>query len=261
MRNLHQSARGLWRPLLVGVLFAAFTLAVYAALSRRASRITELVVEIQPTPTGLFFIQRQDVERRLDAGPQGVLIGENIEAVRLEPLERFLRRDPFVAEADLYTGYDGRLHVTIRQREPLLRVHHRRGPDYYLGPGGEVLPLSKHDVARVPVLTGDVPPFADAAADSLAIDAFALARRLGDDALLGALVEQIEVKDGVYTLVPKLGSAVVTLGTLEDLDDKLARLHTFLRGAVPEVGWDAYHSIDLTYDKQVVCRKKTTPSA
>ncbi len=249
--RLAKPLRYLW----VACAFVALTYLAYAALTHQAGNVTEVVVEIQPTPDGLFLIQGLDVEKRLDAGPQGALIGQTVENIAYEPLERFLEQDPFIDKADLYTGFDGKLHVTIEQKRPLLRIHHRTGADYYLGPQGEVLPLSKHDVARVPVLTGEVPSFVEAASDTLAIEAFVLAQRLAEDKLLSALIEQIELRNGSYILVPKLGSAVVTLGTLENLDEKLDRYITFLRGAVPQVGWEAYTNIDLSFAGQVVCRK------
>lgn len=255
MKHQLRSA-GPWRYFAVALLFGAFTLAAYAALTRRASRVTDVVVAIQPTSDGHFLIQGQDVAKRLDAGPGGALIGRPVTELAYASLESLLLLDPFVAAADLYTGFDGKLHVEIEQTEPVLRVHLRRGQDYYLGPGGEVLPLSKHDVARVPVLTGRVPTFEEAAADTLAIEAYILAEAIGRDELLGPLIEQIELTGDGYVLVPKLGSATVLLGDLSDLSGKLERLGAFYRGVAPATGWDAYQRIDLRYDGQLVCRRR-----
>jgi len=255
MKQPLRSARP-WSYLAVALLFAGFTFAVFAALTRHAGHVTDVVVEVQPTPEGLFLIESKDIEQRLDAGPQGALLGQTIKDLALEDLERFLELDPFVADADLYTGFDGNLHVTILQNEPILRVHNRRGTDYYIGPGGDVLPLSKHDVSRVPVLTGQVANFEDAVADSTALEAFVLADALRSDDLLHGLIEQIELKEGAYTLIPKLGTAAIKVGDLDNLDNKLHRLRIFLRGALPEVGWEAYSHIDLSYAGQVVCRKR-----
>lgn len=254
MKHQLQSTR-LWRQLLMALGFGAFTLAAFAALTRQSSRVTDVVVEIQPTSEGLFLIQGSDVTQRLDGGPQGALIGQAINQLAFAPLEQVLEQDPYVQNADLYTGFDGKLHVTITQTEPILRVYHRGGQDYYIGPTGEVLPLSKRDVARVPVLTGTVPSFKEAVADSFAIAAYPLAKALHQDELLSALIEQIVVRKGEYTLTPKLGTASIRLGELTNLDNKLDRLHTFLHGVTPELGWDAYRSVDLRYDGQIVCQK------
>lgn len=246
----------LWRYLVVAALLAAFGTIAWSALTAGGEYVRDVVVEIRPTPDGLFLIEAGDVRDRLDAGPHGVLAGQPVGSIAFERLEAFLREDPFVADAELYTGYDGVLRVVVEQKQPVMRVHDRRGADYYVGPGGEILPLSKHDVARVPVLTGEVTPFAEAAADSFALDAFALARAIADDALLAPLIEQVDRRGGEYVLVPKLGTAHFTVGRLEDLDDKLYRLRAFLLGALPEVGWEHYESLDLRYDGQVVAKRR-----
>lgn len=247
---------GPWRQFVLVALVAAFTLAAYAALTRHGGRVIDVVVEIQPTPDGLTFIQGVDVQRRLDSGSDGALIGQVTKDLDLEQLELFLEEDPFVSQADLYVSFDGSLHVSIVQNEPLLRVHHRTGSDYYLGPKGEILPLSKHSVARVPVLTGDVRPFKLAVRDSVAMEVYRLAVALSKDELYHPLIEQIEVRNGSYTLVPKFGTASVTLGSLDHLEEKLARFKTYLKVGAPEVGWEVYENIDLSYAKQVICRKR-----
>lgn len=245
-----------WRYLVVASLLCAFGIVAVNALTAGGEFVRDVAVEIRPTPDGLFLIEAADVRDRLDAGPQGVLAGQPVGAIAFDRLEAFLRRDPFVAHAELYTGYDGVLRVVIEQKQPVMRVHDRRGADYYVGPAGEVLPLSKHDVARVPVMTGDVRPFAEAAADSFALDAFALASALAGDALLAPLIEQVDRRGGEYVLVPKLGSARFAVGDLEDLDDKLHRLRAFLLGALPEVGWEHYETLDLRYGGQVVAKRR-----
>ena len=240
------------RRMFIGFLVAAFTFAAYAGFTRLGNRVVDVVVDIQPTPTGNFLIEGSDVIKRLDAGPQGVLIGQSIDKLELSALENFLRRDPFVADADIYTAFDGKINVFVTQCQPILRVHHRTGQDYYLGPNGEVLPLSKHDFARVPVLTGDVPSFKEAIADSLTLEAFVLAKAIYEDKLLSALIEQIDFRRGEYYLVPKMGAADITIGNLNNLDKKLKKLNAYIQGVLPEKGWEAYENIDLRYSKQVI---------
>jgi len=238
--------------MMVGALVASFAFAGYAGFTRLSNRVVDVVVEIQPTPTGNFLIEGSDIQKRLDAGPHGALIGQSIDKLKLALLEQFLLEDPFVADADIYTGFDGKLNVRITQCQPILRVHHRTGNDYYLGPHGEVLPLSKHDFARVPVLTGDVPSFKEAIADSFALEVFVLAKAINEDELFSALIEQIDYRRGDYILVPKLGAADITLGSLDDLDKKLHKLKAYIQGVIPSKGWDAYENVDLRYHKQVI---------
>lgn len=237
------------RATLVATLAAVFALAAYTFSGTRAARLTRLAIEIAPTTEGLFLIRTKDLERRLDDGPYGALTGTPIGELDVRAVEAYLEADPFVAAAEVYLGHDGTAHVTVRQHDPILRVHDRGGADYYLAPDGTVLPLSKHAVARVPVLTGAVPGFEAAARDSTPIPAHALAVAVAADPLLRALTEQIDVSPaGEYTLVPKLGTGRFVLGDLRGLDDKLRRLRAFVDGVYPEKGWDYYRRVDLRYD-------------
>ena len=237
---------------LVSVAAVGVAILAYSLMGSATERLAEVVIEIAPTNQGLFLIQTKDVERRLDDGPFAPLTGKAIEKVDVAALEDYLEADPFVASAEVYARYDGTVHVSLVQYDPILRVHHRGGADYYVSPEGTVLPLSKHAVARVPVLTGEVPGFEEAARDSVPIEAHALAAAIAADELLAPLVEQVDLRDGEYTLIPKLGTARFVLGPLDKLDDKLHRLRTFVFGVFPEHGWDYYGRVDLRFDKQAI---------
>ena len=245
-------SRGPWRYAFAGALFVTFGIACFAALTRQGARVIDVAVEVTPSRDGTFFIEGSDVVERLDAGPYGALVGQSVDALDLQALERFVEADPFVQKADLHTDFEGRLRVSVEQATPVLRVHDRRGADYYYADDGSVLPLSKRGAARVPVLTGDVRPFARALADSTAAEPYVLARALAADELYGPLIEQIEMRDGAYTLVPKLGRTSYLLGDLTDLPGKLHRLRAFLETVTPQAGFDAYRRVDLRYDGQVV---------
>ena len=236
------------RATLVSCAAVALALIAYALTGASGARLERVAIAIAPTADGLFLIHTKDVERRLDDGPFGPLTGQDISDVDVRALEAYLAEDPFVASAEVYVRYDGTIHVDLVQYEPILRVHDRGGADYYVSPEGTVLPLSKHAVARVAVLTGEVPAFGDAARDSLPIDAHALAIAIAADPLLAPLIEQIALDGGEYTLIPKLGSGQFVLGTLDGLDAKLDRLRAFVTGVYPEKGWDYYGRVDLRYD-------------
>ena len=76
-------------------------------------------------------------------------------------------------------------------------------------------------------------------------------------------VEQISVStnsDNEYTitLIPRIGHHTINLGTIDNFENKLARLHTFYEKALPTIGWDKYTTINLEYDGQIICKKTKT---
>ena len=56
-------------------------------------------------------------------------------------------------------------------------------------------------------------------------------------------------------LIPRSGDFVVNFGTLENASIKLDKLRTFYDNGLAHLGWERYKSIDVRYNKQVICRE------
>ena len=56
-------------------------------------------------------------------------------------------------------------------------------------------------------------------------------------------------------LIPRSGNFVVDFGTLDNASDKLDKLRTFYDNGLAHLGWERYKSIDVRYNKQVICRE------
>lgn len=56
-------------------------------------------------------------------------------------------------------------------------------------------------------------------------------------------------------LIPRSGDFTILFGTLEDGKAKLKKLQKFYEEGLARVGWNEYKTIDIRYDKQVVCTK------
>ena len=56
-------------------------------------------------------------------------------------------------------------------------------------------------------------------------------------------------------LIPRSGDFVIEFGTLADSEEKLAKLEQFYDKGLPRIGWGLYKTIDVRYDKQIICKK------
>ena len=56
-------------------------------------------------------------------------------------------------------------------------------------------------------------------------------------------------------LVPRMGSHTVIFGSPDDAEEKLAKLLTFYRRGLRNIGWEEYRTINVKYKEQVVCTK------
>lgn len=56
-------------------------------------------------------------------------------------------------------------------------------------------------------------------------------------------------------LVPRSGDFIIEFGTLENGEEKLSKLEKFYDEGLSSIGWNEYKTIDVRYDKQVICTK------
>lgn len=54
-------------------------------------------------------------------------------------------------------------------------------------------------------------------------------------------------------LVPRSGDFIIEFGTLENREEKLAKLQNFYDDGLSRVGWNRYKVVDVRYKKQVIC--------
>ena len=220
---------------------------------------------------GMHFIDKEALRQEVVKGT-GPVIGTAIDKVDETGIERRLRSIPCVAEADVYHTMDGVLHVRARQREPIVRVVNADGSGFYIDKEGWTMPLSTNYTARVLVVTGQLAePFASCApvnvatgTDSLGLHTrsraiHGMAFTLLEDPLWNALFTQAVMDaDGDITLIPTVGMMRVRIGDGSKLTARLEKLRTFFAEGIPQVDWRRYSAVDLRFDDQVVCTKRST---
>ncbi|MBK9600132.1 MAG: hypothetical protein IPO60_17875 [Flavobacteriales bacterium] len=232
--------------------------------------VRDIAVELD-MGSGVHFIDTDALRQEVIKGA-GPVIGTPIDKVDETGIEQRLRAISCVAEADVYHTMDGVLHVKARQREPIVRVVNADGTGFYIDKGGWTMPLNPNYTARVLVVTGQLAePFSKcdpvnvaAGNDSLAEHTHsraihAMARSLMADPLWNAMCTQAVVdSDGDITLIPNVGMMRVRVGDGTRLVSRLAKLRTFFSEGIPQTDWRRYSAIDLRFDDQVVCTKRTS---
>lgn len=220
--------------------------------------------------SGMHFIDRDAIQKEVVQGT-GPVIGTPIGEVDETGIEQRLRAIPCIAEADVYHTMDGILHVRARQREPIVRVVNADGSGFYIDKDGWTMPLSENYTARVLVVTGQLAePFAHCnpvnvakGNDSLVLHTHSraihtLARTIKADPLWDALFTQAVVDaEGGIALIPCVGMMRVRVGNGTKLAARLEKLRSYYAQGVPQADWRRYSAIDLRFDDQVVCTKRT----
>ena len=243
----------------VGLIFLSAALVISAIERKDTSLAASVDIDIEPLPDSTWLINDEDIFTSIQRSFGFQMEGLPLSALDVGRLERVLNEDPFILEADVFVDAKNTLHIGIEQREPTLRIIDKNGLNYYLDGSGYKMPLSKHFSARVLVATGNIPPhvpdFLDRKKHVLK-DLFQLKDLILEDDFFNALVEQIYVSNrNNYILIPKIGKQKIILGSMSDIENKLARLKTFYEEAVPYEGWRKYKTINLSFNDQVVCKK------
>ena len=72
-----------------------------------------------------------------------------------------------------------------------------------------------------------------------------------------AEIQQVDgAQDGNIKIVPTFGDHIIEFGNIENYDRKLKKLKTFYVNGLNKIGWGDYKTVNVEYDKQVVCTKE-----
>lgn len=248
-------------------LFSVIAIAIVAIVgiatyfSKKRNDVKEIVVEIKHLVDGTNdLIKEKDVKEIIRRSFEEKVEESKLSRVDVERVERVLEQDPFIENAEAYVDASNQLRIVITQREPICRIIDNSGLNYYIDKSGVKMPPSKYFSARVPVVTGAVPPHIPdflTRKNYVLKDVFDLVQHLEKDVFYRTFFQQIHVDaGGEFTLIPVLGDQKVRIGNLDNLTDKLQRLRVFYEEAMPYEGWRKYSSISVKYKGQIVCKKR-----
>ena len=177
-------------------------------------------------------------------------IGQNMRAVQTEEMEKVLKKQPRVKNAECFKTPSGTVRIEITQREPILRVMNI-GRSYYVDKEGEIMPISSNFTAYVPIATGAVnETFAKG-------PLYHFALFLRKNPFWNAQIEQIHVNyNEEIELIPRVGNQIILLGKFDNYEYKLNKLLSLYKNGFNRTGWNCYREINLKYDNQVICTKK-----
>ena len=196
------------------------------------------------------FVNKMDILKYMNSAninPNGL----SYKNINLHNMEKKIAEIPFVKDAQCYKSPGGLLCVDILQRKPILRIK-TPTQDLYLDSEGSLMNTSTAFSAYVPVLLSEM----TLGKKYLKTEIYEFANYVYNDKFLNSLVEQIYIDaNGNVEMVPRIGSQIVVLGSMEGYQKKMTRLRKLYEKGFSKVGWNKYKKIDLTYDNQAVCTR------
>lgn len=181
-------------------------------------------------------------------------------------IEETLKKSPFVNTAECYKTKEGQVCVSVTQRMPIVRIKGQSGIDYYLDDQGGILPNS-HYTSDLIIATGNINKW------YAQYYITPLSKTIMASDLWSNQIEQINIlSDRGVELVPRMGDHIIFLGYLpqngkhpateKEIDEfvrhKLDRLEKFYRYGLSNAGWNRYDYINIEFDNQIICKKRST---
>ena len=208
------------------------------------------------------FVSPEDVKDWM--ADYGTYLGLRLDSVDLKKVEAVIDGKSSVRKSQAWLTDDGVLHVSITQREPVVRFQGASG-GFYADADGYLFPLQNRHTARVPIVDGALPvklgkgykglPETEKEQQWVA-SIVGLVRYLGARKEWNDLVGQITVrKDGNLVLIPREGTERFVFGTPTDIDAKFGRIRSYYVSVAPNRE-TPYKTVDVRFDGQIICKNK-----
>lgn len=260
----------LWSLLGCAVLISL----AFVSTKQRGVTCTKLSISIDGD-NGNYFIENNDVIQLLndkDKQPVGKLLNE----INTALLENIINSNPYVANAEVFSTLDGVLHITIRQRNPIIQILNNAGESYYIDEDAYLMPISENYTPDVIVASGQITePYTRKKINSISFNPsdsvnkylvpeqlFSIAKYLQTDSVANALFTQIYVNENnEIELVPRIGDHIILIGDAANFKKKVDMLLMLYRKGLNKTGWTQYSSINLKFNNQVICTRKNKQNA
>lgn len=209
------------------------------------------------------FVSEADIKAYLDKY-YGAYIGQRLDSIRLHKVEAILDEQSAILKSEAYVTSDGLLNIRLTQREPVVRFQ-KEGFGFYADRGGLIFPLQENYSTSVPVMDGAVPinitegfkgaPETEKERAWMA-GVVSLVDYMAKTRIWAENIVQMHVEDnGDIVMIPREGKERFIFGDPSGAADKFDRMADYYRYILPEKGEGYYKTVNVKYDKQIVCRK------
>jgi len=202
------------------------------------------------------FLDEDDINHLMQVSHDNIK-GASLSKVGMKEIEKRIKNDRFVKEAQLYSDLKGNLVVKVELRRPIARIVRNDGPDGYIAEDGTVMPVSDKFSVRVVLVSGlyvrkllQMENLNDAEEGKQLI---AMINHIREDEFWKAQVAQLDIdsKERI-TIFPQVGDEIIEFGKPEEIEVKFKKLKIFYKEILPTKGWSKYHRINLEYEGQII---------
>lgn len=257
MKNINWKLIGVITLWILG-LSAVISSFAFTEIKQRSVLCKSILIDINRDDEN-YFINKADVLKILYSTGDS-LIGTKIDEIPLSLLERLIVANKYIKSAKVFIDIKGNLQVEIQQRKPMMRIINHAYQSFYIDEDGNKMPLSSLYSARSIVCNGNILEAYDGKNDSLqtalASSLYALSKYIKADEFWEAQIEQIYIEqNNDFVFIPRVGDHKIIFGDTTNMVEKFDNLMIFYNKALPKVGWQTYHTINVKYKGQIVASR------
>ena len=202
------------------------------------------------------FLDENDIAALMQLNKEN-LKGASLSQVNLKEVEKKIRREPFIKDAQLYSDLKGNLVVSTELRRPIARLVRNDGPDGYIAEDGTVMPVSQKFTARVILISGsyvrEITKQRNLNETEEGKNLITLINAIRENDFWNAQISQLDIDSKTrITIFPQVGDEKIEFGKPKDLDVKFRKLMIFYKEILPRMGWNKYSRVNLEYEGQIV---------
>lgn len=236
--------------ILVVVLFIAFTERRLGSVS-----VSDISITIENINEN-HFLDEADVIDLMQLDKENIK-GAELDRVNLKQVEKRIKSDPFIKNAELYSDLKGNVVARVELRRPIARIVRNDGPDGYIADDGKVMPVSDKFTSRVVLISGGYVRellkqnnVNDSEDGKLLME---LITFIGEDDFWRAQIAQLDIDSKArITLYSQVGDERIEFGKPDNKEVKFKKLKIFYNEILPRMGWNKYNRVNLEYEGQIV---------
>jgi cell division protein FtsQ len=215
----------------------------------------DIVVELDNAREN-HFMDEADVLRLVESNSPSIK-GTSLDHVNLRAIEKKLKQDKHILDADLYGDLKGNLVVNVELRRPIARIVQSDAPDAYIAEDGVVMSVSDKYTSRVVLISGayakQLLEWEDLNKKEEGKKLLEMIAFIQDDKFWKAQVAQLDINSqGEITMLPQVTGQLVEFGKADDYENKFRKLMIFYKEILPTRGWTRYERINLEYNGQII---------
>jgi cell division protein FtsQ len=216
------------------------------------------------------FMTRDDIVQIVSGRTNS--LGKPVNEIDLKEIERILLESRAIKTAQCYVTEDGKLHIYVTCRKPVVRIMDSNNRGYYLDKEGNIFQLSEHFSPNVLIANGKIRESFDlnhtrniymqypdhvSKSNRVICDLLILVNHINQSDFWRAQFEQIYVNEKYeFELIPRIGAHIILFGNINDYEEKLDNLKTLYIEGFNKSGWNDYVFINLKFKNQIICSKR-----